>query len=370
MENSTTTIFQPGLYLKRDKELFKIIIERLSHGEPCATVCIHGNGLEYLFLNIVKEFQHKKTPYKIKVLRTISEGELREFVEELENDLTPTMCFINLRIGQDISWFINRIDNLRLKRDHEFVSFISAYVGDVYAALKSMEKILTSSLFILERVSFEDSRNMIAELADRFNFHPNLIQEKDIYQWSYGHIALIKSLFLLKKQYPQKVFDANFLLGEPTVLQRLIGIVQDIPYEILDSLNKKSLSPLDKLFCEKFGYIENGKLFNPLLEPLIPHLPVPRNSSFSQTELTVLELLKTHKDTVISREDVARVIWGEDDWEERYSDWAIGQLIYRLRKKLEYGSSSGTIETKKGKGFVYLNKEITSAEKGSATSSK
>lgn len=356
MVNHLDTIYHPGLYLDRDKKAFASIKERLLRGEPASLVCMHGNGIEYPFQNIEKEFSSLTLPYVVKVLNTVSEDELKDFARDLEKDTQPTLCLIHLRIGKDISWFIDFLDNLRIKRGHEFVPFIACYVGDVYTSLHSMVKILTSSMIVLERVTYEDAVNMLAELSERFVFPLTENQNKEIYEWSYGHVALIKSLFLLKKDFPARKFDTQFLLTQPSVLYRLEGIITDLPENLLLCLQGKSDNVLDKIFLEKFGYIVNGKIFNPLLIPLLPHEYASNTILFSKTERAVLEYLEAHPDVLISREEIAKVVWGEEDWEEKYSEWALGQLMYRLRKKMQQRSTTFSIETKKGEGFILLTK--------------
>lgn len=356
MVNHLDTIFSPGLYLKRDKEAFALIRDRLTQQETCAVVCMYGNGKDYLFHNLVKEFENRKLPYNLKVLNTISADELKDFADMLQSETEPTLCMVNLRIGKDVSWFVQVLEELRFKRGHNFVSFINAYVGDVYEALKRMERPLIDSLVVKELVPYEDAVHIIKELSDRFNFYPNDEQKKDIYTWSHGHVGLLRSLFLLKQQNPTKIFDAKFLLHEPTVLERLTHIINDIPEGKMELLLQKKVGIVDMMFFEKFGYIKpDGTLFHPLLESLIPKHSKKNASPFSDSETKVLAYLQQHESSVISREDIGKLVWGNEEWEDKYSDWAIGQLIYRLRKKLEYSTSSGKIQTKKGKGFVYLN---------------
>ena len=98
MANHLDTIFSPGLYLERDKKAFAFIIDRLLHQEPCAVVCMYGNGKDYLFHNLVKEFEKLKLPYTLKVLNTISADELRDFADMLQAETEPTLCMVNLRI--------------------------------------------------------------------------------------------------------------------------------------------------------------------------------------------------------------------------------------------------------------------------------
>ncbi len=356
MLNHFDTIFSPGLYLERDKKAFTLTRDRLLQQEPCAAVCMYGNGKDYLFHNMVKEFEHKKLPFNVKILNTISADELKDFADMLQSETEPTLCMVNLRIGKDVSWFIQVLEELRFKRGHNFVSFINAYVGDIYKALRDMERPLMDSLIIKELIPYSDAVHIIQELSDRFRFIPTDEQKKDMYTWSYGHVGLLRSLFLLKQQYPEKKFDAKFLLHEPTILERLIHIINDIPEEKMHLLLQKKIGLVDMMFFEKFGYINpEGKLFHPLLEPLISKHTKKSESPFSDTESKVLTYLQSRESDIISREDIGRLVWGEEEWEDKYSDWAIGQLIYRLRKKLEYSTSSGKIHTKKGKGFVYLN---------------
>lgn len=317
-------------------------------------MCMYGNGKDYLFTNVVKRFASKQHSYQLKVLNTVSSDELRDFADMLESEDEPTICLVNLRIRKDVSWFIRTLDELRIKRGYAFVSFICCYVGDIYQALMATEAPVTHSLSILKRVPYEDALHIIAELSDRFEFYPSEEQKQDIFHWSYGHVGLLRTLYLLKRQTPDAPFTTTGLLREPTVIERLNNILREIPTEHMAAVLWGKLSFIEKTFLEEFGFIDSdGKLFHPLLTRLIPGKQAARDSTLSLTELRVLEYLKLHQDTLVSRADIARIVWGEEEWEDKYSDWAIGQLIYRLRKKLEYSASTASIQTRKGQGFVY-----------------
>jgi hypothetical protein len=315
---------------------------------------MYGNGKDYLFTNIVKRFEGRKQNYKLKVLNTISSDELKDFADMLESETEPTLCLVNLRIGKDVSWFIRTIEQLRIRRGYAFVSFVCAYAGDVYEAMQTLKGPIAHSLVILKRMPYEDSLHIIRELSDRFGFYPTEEQKRDIYKWCYGHVGLLRTLYLLKRQAPDVAFTRAGLLREPSVLERLTNILHDIPAEKLELLQNHELSFIEKMFFEELGYIDaEGNLFHPLLVPLIPKKLPCESSVFSLTETRVLDYLSKHPDIVVSRDDIAKIVWGEEEWEDKYSDWAIGQLIYRLRKKLEYSASSATIQTRKGQGFVY-----------------
>lgn len=71
---------------------------------------------------------------------------------------------------------------------------------------------------------------------------------------------------------------------------------------------------------------------------------------FSPNEKRLLKGFLKNPDQIISREDTASYLWGKDN--PNYSDWALDQVIRRLRiKLLKLGLEKKTISTIKNKGF-------------------
>jgi len=312
-----------------------------------------GNGKDYLFLNLVQEIKSKKIGYSLKILNTVSADELKEFADNLKNDSMPTMCLVNLRIQKDVSWFVSSIQELQIKRGHTFVSFINSYVGDIYGALQDTQRATTHSLVILQRVSYEDALHIIAQLSERFGFYPSLEQKQDIYKWSYGHVGMLRTLYLLKRLTPEDTFTQESLLREPSVLERLNNILHDLPQHDFSKIQTGSLPFIKDAFYKELGYVSaDGSLFHPLLLSLIPKRAVESSIGLSPTELRVLNYLQIHPGKTVLRTEIARLVWGEEEWEDKYSDWAISQLIYRLRNKLANVSPADRIRTLKGQGFV------------------
>ena len=66
-------------------------------------------------------------------------------------------------------------------------------------------------------------------------------------------------------------------------------------------------------------------------------------------ENRVFDLLKTKKGNVVKREEISDVIWGKLS-EEKYSDWAINQLMRRLRQKTV--NENVAITTIRDEGFI------------------
>lgn len=75
--------------------------------------------------------------------------------------------------------------------------------------------------------------------------------------------------------------------------------------------------------------------------------------SLSNKERALMLLLLAAKKKIVSRDTVAQTIWGAS-WEEKYSDWALDRLVYRLRIKLNnLGIDPKRIKTLKKKGFIW-----------------
>lgn len=73
---------------------------------------------------------------------------------------------------------------------------------------------------------------------------------------------------------------------------------------------------------------------------------------FPKKEKKLLKCLLLNKNQVISREKAAKNIWGEN-FLDYYTDWALDQLIKRLRNKLiNLGISKDLIKTIKNQGFI------------------
>lgn len=73
----------------------------------------------------------------------------------------------------------------------------------------------------------------------------------------------------------------------------------------------------------------------------------------TNNEKNFLTLLISRQKKIILRDTLAKKLWG-DSWEERYSDWAIDRLAYRVRRKMtQLGINEKLLKTVKRKGFIF-----------------
>lgn len=78
---------------------------------------------------------------------------------------------------------------------------------------------------------------------------------------------------------------------------------------------------------------------------------VPVEKFFSRQEYRVIKFLLEQKNKLVTRDEIAKRIWTANT-EEHYSDWAIDQLIARIRKRLaELSFSPKQVQTVRGKGY-------------------
>lgn len=79
----------------------------------------------------------------------------------------------------------------------------------------------------------------------------------------------------------------------------------------------------------------------------------PVDEVFTRQEFDLLAFFLKQPNKVCSRDEVARAIWGPEA-DDKYSDWAIDQLISKLRKKLIIlGLINKVIITIRGRGYKF-----------------
>jgi len=76
--------------------------------------------------------------------------------------------------------------------------------------------------------------------------------------------------------------------------------------------------------------------------------------SMTISQRKLMQHLEENQGKIVSRESIAQVIWGEN-WETKYSDWAIDQLISTLRKQMQLIKYEGKLVTKRGEGIALVS---------------
>jgi hypothetical protein len=143
----------------------------------------------------------------------------------------------------------------------------------------------------------------------------------------------------------------DFLLTE-TELARLFGKYK-MTLGYLKQSQQGKIAKDSKKYLQFLGFpvgrvfeIRNGRIF------------VKNQSiglSLSPKEEKVFRLLISHRKEIVSYDDLAEVIWGEESY-DKFSVYAITKLIQRLREKIELmGIFPEIIQTVKKKGYILID---------------
>ncbi len=117
-------------------------------------------------------------------------------------------------------------------------------------------------------------------------------------------------------------------------------------------------------------YLTFGSLFEDFIKNKLPKNKITYNhttskifygvtsceNKFTFQEFKLMTYFIEHENTLISRDEVAQVLWGKK-YLEKYSDWSIDKTVSTLRKKLDViGFPSQNLSTLKKRGFSFSNK--------------
>lgn len=185
----------------------------------------------------------------------------------------------------------------------------------------------------------------------------------NIFEQSSGHFELYKRLY--KKEITSNKDSVE------NYARRLTNNFGDNTLKILRKLlNKVELSDSEKEIVklyEELGFIQNNDITIPILKNYIFDLTPKQDvlykdesgqivfeniEQFTKSEITLLKSFIQHKGEIISKEDVGKIVWGKE-YNKKYSPWALDQLIFRLRMKIDQLNINGEIKTIHGKGYMF-----------------
>jgi DNA-binding winged helix-turn-helix (wHTH) protein len=179
--------------------------------------------------------------------------------------------------------------------------------------------------------------------------------------------------------------DSRFSLGESTsewLTDKVIEFNLENLWECLSISSQLQLLDLARgkprefgVYMTKTGIVKlvdgKWKLFSPLFEEWLQNklgqgsskieekegklwlngnIDLEMDLSFQEYQV-LGELFKNSSQTV-TRNQIAEILWPKDT-EEKYSDWAIDQIMSKIRKKIGDVGEKRMIKTIKGQGFVF-----------------
>ena len=275
-------------------------------------------------------------------------------------------------VDQKFFLLLNRLRNL-LGWNFSYVLFLtnrlllsSKYSGPL------IDKVLKRNISLIQPLDDDNSKTVADNYQKRYQEKLSKAVLQKVVTQSGGNPGLIKALYL------QAAADSKW--KKPDILDerlffRLRGIAKDLPEPFVKALLNPKGSADKNQYLEslvRYGYLKKHspsyRNFSPLLEEYlkkhirsIPHTLEKSNTDkvilhFSKSQRKVLKHLKQNSGKIVTKDDIAQVIWGKN-WEDRYSDWAIDQLMHTLREKMTTSQIPGKIITKKGEGVILVTQK-------------
>lgn len=242
----------------------------------------------------------------------------------------------------------------------------------------SLSRFLPSSPRIYETIckyplyDHDETISFIRLFARQWGYITTGKQEEEITRACGGHLWFVKEAVReLVENKKSSFLEEGMMFRLRSVYELLIPAERDVLQKSV--MNKKISTPEEK-HSESFlrsmrvldsqnnsliGFYKDwimqrnqevGKLM--LQNDRITLNDIPLDKFFSRQEDRVMKLFLRCPNQVLPRDEVAKYIWPTNTT-EHYSDWAIDQLISRLRKRLEEFSLPTTmIQSVRGKGYL------------------
>lgn len=332
------------------------------------------------------------------IVVTLEKDETREsFLEKIITDKKQRslieFCKKIIRDGKDPYFFI-------LQADYPLYTTTNKILSLLHSCVLRLEKVGVM-LFFETNIFGSNS------LGDTFQEHNKFIQnviflplyskiERDIFlhnlclDWkihppkkliSEISMSFGGSLWLLReglrcfKDYGYS--DINRIIATPGIQLRIQAILTQLTSEekkyIAQAQSNQTINSTDPIhsYLSHIGLIEqkNKKWFItiPVLVPYLEELNTTQNLTisgkrilfrnkdisflFTPQEKNILTVLLNRKGMLVERDSIAKALWKEE-WQEKYSDWAIDKLISRLKTTLQsLGIPRNIIQVKKGRGI-------------------
>ena len=373
--------------------LHEKLVEIINFWESVTIIGFRDDGLYEIFENMlqdtkIKEFFQSHTNRDI-VIRRLGVRLMQHLEGEVEGSAVYSSLGLNLSestsvsddiaSGRSIVFIVEEIEKIRHsqklitwfdqrnKQSRNSVMFVYL-LQDVEAVINLQSSLESNSSFfeniLYQPLKIETEKTFLEGMAKkRYGEIQDKKIKEEVYLQSAGHYELYKRLY------------KSHITGNRDTLQNYVNrLIRDLGDRSLSTifklLNGIRLTAADKVLIDEYrnlGLIEGGRITIPILANRIKDLapkekiifdPETKSmsfgaiSEFSKADLNILKFLYSSVGQLCTKEDVARVIWGQDEFSRKYSDWAIDQAVFRLRKKVEKFNIDAVIETVHGRGYI------------------
>lgn len=248
-----------------------------------------------------------------------------------------------------------------------FSGYIEPFVVHSHSVFLSQYEFISQNIQYIPGMKGRDQRILLEALNKKYGLKLSDTIFNKIMILSGGNISI--GIILVRMIKSGGITEID--LDNSELLLERIPPLRFLMYEMLSKLGKDLEKKLcsgvyhDDIHLRKLGIVvDSGELFSDIFEVFLRKYGSSNSGGNTVKELKAVLSLKEYllfntlllnKGDVVSREDIAKVLWGTEHI-EKYSDYAIEKTIQIIRKKLLEYSYNYEIKVKRGVGYYILNK--------------
>lgn len=261
----------------------------------------------------------------------------------------------------------------------DYIRIISFFEADItHTSLLSTlpaSPQLYENVFYYPLYSRDHTLNFIQLLQHYWNMSKTITakEAEKIYEACGGHFWLVKEAVRAVMNNGRWDSDQEGMLFRlRTIYNLLIPSEKDLLVKIAS--HKHTFSPEEQLsiqYLSKMRIIDGEKKLSIglFIDYVREHLEfsgelilkekqlylnqVPIDRMFSREEGRVIKYLVKQKNVLVSRDEIAKQVWPVNT-QDQYSDWAIDQLMTRIRKRIqEISIPPRLLQVVRGKGYIF-----------------
>lgn len=329
----------------------------------------------------IQDYSSDKNSFKIELNLQILDKlpDIEEFIAEQvgSRKKTANIFVTNMEtlIHDNNFALINKfVEFTRTQKEWRFIFQFDFDITHPHIVRHLKDMHLFTNLHYQSLYPYADVLVFIDYLCDKWEITLDQKTKEAVYRECGGHLWLVKELVRSLWIYKDMSFD-ECLKTEAMFfkLEQIYLSLQDSEREVLRKISRNerpSENPIESHslnYLKKIGLIQKNEITIGLLayyirktlpkvkfelkdkHVIINNVVVDR--MFSRSELKVLRVLLLLPGTIISRDQVANVLWPVNT-EENYSEWAIDRIIARLRDKIAtMGFDKNIVKTLRGQGY-------------------
>lgn len=363
--------------MSRYEEHFRLedihkILTVINYSESCVFLCLPSVGKRKFskYISSDDEIGEKYFPefkrmyFDCRLLPDDFEIQLdsiREIVEKEEMHVLLVLDSID-----NIFKNINLLERLEYLNNHyddkvHLVSFLSAvrhYLDNENNSFLSRFNFLSRNILYLSPLKASDFRVVIKTYLDQYDLKLDAKKIDQLFFLSGGNNSYLKNIL---RSIKMSILNPNDLYNPRKIFNSVLSfrfLGDEILFKLGDSCTRLLLT--DSYYSDpvllNLGIVNSeGELFSPLFRLFLDSKKRSGSESlfekiFTEQELGVINSLLVHKGSILSRDDIAKILW-KNEYLQNYSDWAIDKVIEKIRRKIKENKLGYKLVTKRGVGF-------------------